>query len=99
MRLHHLIRIASIALWVVAAINILPDGWLFDLDSDRALFVVAGACVTSYWCIARAHARPVDEVYLAGKEVGRREALREVECDKVTRLAERRLSVVPGGRR
>lgn len=98
MRVHNTIRIVCIALWVVATINVLPDGWLFDLDPDRALFVVAGACVLSYAWIARANARPAHEVYLAGKEVGRREALREQECENVTRLAERRLSVVPGDR-
>lgn len=99
MKLHYLVRILCIALWTVAAVNILPDGWLFDLDPDRALFVVAGACVLSYAWIARANAQPATEVYLAGKEAGRREALREQECEKVTRIAERRLSVVPGERR
>lgn len=99
MRLHNLIRTVCIALWIIATVNVLPDGWLFDLDPDRGLFVVAGACVLSYAWIARANAQPASEVFLAGKELGRREALREQECENVTRLAERRLAVVPGERR
>ena len=98
MKLHYLVRIACVILWFIATVNVLPDGWLFDLDPDRGLYVIAGACVLSYAWIAQAHNRPVDEVYLAGKEVGRREAMLEQECEKVTRLAERRLSVVPGDR-
>ena len=85
-------RIATIVAWAVAAFDILP--WGPSLPPDASLFVVAAACVGSYYCISRAHSRPAIEYYLAGKEVARLEAIRELECDKVTRLSERRLRAV-----
>jgi len=85
-------RVATLLAWGVAAFDILPWGW--HLPADAALFVVAAACVGSYAWISRAHARPLIETYLAGKEVGRLEAMREQECEKVTRLSDRRLRVV-----
>jgi hypothetical protein len=88
------IRIVAIAAWVVAAVDALPVRW--ELDPDGSLFVVATACVASYAWIAGLHSRPAVEVYLAGKDVGRREALLEQQCEQVTRLSERRLTVVSG---
>ncbi|NUP33632.1 MAG: hypothetical protein HOU01_18265 [Streptomycetaceae bacterium] len=86
-------RITTVLAWVVAALDVLPVGPV-DLTSDALLLVVAAACVGSYAWISRAHARPYTEVYLAAKEVGRREALAELECGKVTRMPERRLRAV-----
>lgn len=86
------IHIATIVAWMVAAVDASP--WGFDLPPDRFLFTIATACVSSYAWIAQANARPVDEVYAAGIARGRH----EVECERseprVTRMTERRLTVV-----
>lgn len=90
-----IIRIAVIVAWVVAGVDVSP--WLFELDADASLFVVAAACVGSYVLISRANARPVAEVMNAGIEIGRRRALLEVESENVTSLPPRgasRLRVV-----
>lgn len=98
-RLYTPTRILCVALWVLATINVLPDGWLFDLDPDRALYVIAAACVLSYKWISRAHSRPAVELYLAGKDVGRREAMLEQECQNVQSITTApRLTVVEGRR-
>lgn len=92
---------ATILLWAVSIFNVLPWGW--TMDATTALVVVAAACVLSYAWISRCHARPMTEVYLAGKEAGRREALLEIECANVRRMTdhatpvERRLRVVDQG--
>ena len=91
-QLNLIIRTATVAAWMVAGVDISP--WWFDLDPDRFLFVIAAACVSSYAWIAKANARPAVETYLAGKDIGRREALLEQQCENVSRIAERRLTVV-----
>lgn len=78
--------------WVASLVDVSP--WGFDLPPDAFLFVIAGACVSSYACIAQAHARPAHELYVAGKAEGRRLALLELSCDKVAPLPERRLRAV-----
>jgi hypothetical protein len=93
-QLNILAKIATVVAWVLTGVDILPDGWLWDLSPDVALYFIAVACVGSYWWIARTHARPADETFAAGVEVGRRNALLEQECANVTRLAERQLRVV-----
>ena len=91
------IHIATVAAWVVAGIDISP--WGFDLAPDRFLFTIAAACVSSYAWIAGAHARPAVETYLAGKDIGRREALLEQQCENVKRMSEQpSLRVLSGGR-
>lgn len=78
------IQIATVLTWALAAVDVLP--WGPELDPDASLFVVAAACVSSYAWITKAHSRPAVEVYLAGKAVGRREAMLEQECENVSRL-------------
>ena len=90
------IRTVAVVGWVVAGIDALPGPW--ELDPDGSLFVVAAACVASYAWIMRAHSRPAVEVYQAGKDAGRREAMLEQGCAEVTRMSERRLTVVSGAR-
>lgn len=88
------IRTATIAAWVLTGVDVLPDGWLWDLRPDLALFLIAAGCVGAYWWITRTHARPVDEVFSAGIAVGRREVELEMASDRVSRMSERRLTVV-----
>lgn len=90
------IKVATVVAWIVAAVDVSP--WGPELDPDASLFVIAAACVSSYAWISKAHARPAVELFLAGKDIGRREALLEQECDRVTRLSERHLTVVGGDR-
>jgi len=87
-------KAATITAWILTGVDVLPDGWLWDLKPDVALYLVAAGCVGAYWMITRCHARPVDEVYSAGIAMGRREVELEHASARVTRLAERRLSVV-----
>ena len=82
--------------WLAAAVDILPFGW--DLSPKSSLFVVAAACVLSYAWIARVHSQPAVEVYLAGKDIGRREALLEQQCANVERISAPSLRVVSNGR-
>lgn len=87
-------KAATITAWVLTGVDVLPDGWLWDLRPDIALYLVAAGCVGAYWMITRAHARPVDEVYAAGVAMGRREVELELDSLRVTRMAERRLRIV-----
>lgn len=91
------IKAATILAWIVAAIDMLP--WGPELDPDASLFVVAAACVSSYAWISKAHARPAVELFLAGKDIGRREALLEQQCENVRRMSEPApsLRIVNGG--
>ena len=91
-QLHLVIHIATVAAWMVAAIDVSP--WGFDLAPDRFLFTIAAACVSSYAWIAKANARPAVETFMAGRDCGYREAMAEQQCENVTRMAERRLTVV-----
>jgi len=96
-RLTTITRATTAAAWLVAGLDLTP--WL-DLPANAALYLIALGCVTSYALICRAHARPADEVYLAGKAMGRREAMLEQECERVVRMADRPrgLRVVNGDR-
>ena len=87
-------KVGTITAWILTGVDVLPDGWLWDLKPDVALYLVAAGCVGAYWMITRAHQRPVDEVYEAGKALGRREVEIELASKRVGRMAERRLSVV-----
>jgi hypothetical protein len=91
------IKVATVLAWVAATIDVLPGG--FELDPDASLFVVAAACVSSYAWISKAHARPAVELFLAGKDIGRREALLEQQCENVRRMSEPApsLRIVNGG--
>ena len=88
------VRVTAILCWVAAGVDASP--WGFELDPDASLFVVAAACVLSYAWIARAHSQPAVELYLAGKDIGRREALLAQRSQNVERLDERRLRIVDG---
>jgi len=95
------IRVATVAAWIVAGVDAAPwQPWGFELDPDQSLFMVAAACVSSYAWISKAHARPAVELYLAGKDIGRREALLEQQCENVRRMADSApsLQVISGGR-
>lgn len=89
--IRHLItakHVGTILLWVVA----LLDGFKvasFDLSTEQFVIVIALAVTGSFAWIHRTNSRPADEVYLAGKAIGRREAELEQECANVTRMAER----------
>jgi hypothetical protein len=87
------IRIATTAAWVVTGLDLIPCMGV-NLTAAADLYLVAAGCVGSYWLICRANSRPVDEVYEAGKAVGRREVEMELASPRVARLAERRLTVV-----
>lgn len=88
-------RAATLLAWGVAIFDVLP--WGPSLPSDAFLLLIALACVGTYAWISYNSARPVDEVYLAGKAMGRREVELELAAgDRVVRLPERRLSVVGG---
>jgi hypothetical protein len=91
------IKIATALAWVVALVDALPWGW--ELDPDASLLVVAAACVSSYAWISKAHARPAVELFLAGKDIGRREAMLEQQCENVRRMSEPApsLRIVNGG--
>lgn len=92
---HQLVRILHIVCplaWGLAIADLTPA---VTLEGNATLFTVAVACVSSYALIGRANARPADEVFLVGKEMGRLEAEAEMRSG-VTRLAERRLTVVGG---
>ena len=89
-------HVLTIALWGVSIFNVLPWGW--TMGDSAALVVVAAACVLSYAWIHRTQSRPIDEVYLAGKEIGRREALLEMECANVRRMADHPSSPSERGR-
>jgi len=90
-----IIRTVAFAAWIVAGLDLSPAP--ISLSGNAALYVIALGCVCSYACIARAHARPADEVFEAGKAIGRREAMLEQECENVRRIGERpRLNVVGG---
>lgn len=94
-----IVRVVAVVAWAVSAVNILPDGWVFDLRPDQGLFAIAVACVASYAWIARVHAKPAVEMYLAGKEMGRLQYLLEQQCENVQRIpAAPDLRVVSGGR-
>lgn len=86
--------VIAVPAWVVSLVDVSP--WGFDLPPDLFLFVIAAACVSSYACITKAHARPAHELYVAGKAEGYRQALLEQECPRVTPLPDRpRLHVAP----
>lgn len=82
------IKAATVLAWTVAALDALPFDRGFDLNPHQYLFVVAAACVSSYSWIQKAHARPLMEVYFAGKDIGRRDALLEQKCENVKRMSE-----------
>lgn len=83
-KLYRTIQTVAVVAWLVSGVDVLPVGP--DLPPDAGLFVVALGCVCSYAWIARVHARPIDEVYRAGIEVGRQRTLAEQEASNVTRL-------------
>ena len=87
-------KVGTVIAWILTGVDVLPDGWLWDLKPDVALYLVAAGCVGAYWMITRAHNRPVEEVFEAGKALGRREVEKEHASTRVHRMAERRLSVV-----
>lgn len=94
--LHRIVPFIAALATLVVAVDVSPFGW--DLPPDAFLAVVGVACVAAYALIARHNARPIDEVYRAGIDVGRRRALAEVEAANVTCLPERRLRVVESAR-
>jgi len=86
-------RAATLLAWAVACIDPIPGG--LDLPEKAHLVVIALACVGTYAWISYNSARPVDEVFLAGKALGRREVeLEMANPDRVVRMPERRLVVV-----
>jgi hypothetical protein len=88
-------RAATLVAWAIAVLDALP--WGPQLPDHAFLLVVALACVGTYAWITYNSARPVDEVYLAGKAMGRREVELERDAgDRVVRMTERRLTVVGG---
>lgn len=96
------IKVATIAAWIVAGVDAAPwQPWGFEMDPDMSLFTVAAACVSSYAWISKAHQRPAVELFLAGKDIGRREAILEQQCENVKRMSEQQppsLRVVSGAR-
>ena len=97
-RVAFIVRTVAVVAWIVSAVNILPDGWGWDLAPDEALFWIAVACVASYAWIARVFAQPAAEIYLAGKDVGRREAMLEQQCENVQRISSPDLRIVSNDR-
>ena len=94
-RIAQFIRFGAIVAWLAAAVDLLPIAW--DLSDKASLFIVAAACVLSYAWIARVHSQPAVELYLAGKDIGRREALLEQQCANVERISSPSLRVVSNG--
>ena len=88
-------KAATVTAWVLTGVDVLPEGWGWDLRPDVALYLVAAGCVGSYWCITRAHARPVDEVFNAGVALGRLQVERELTSPTVTRLSEQQPATAP----
>ena len=87
-------KVGTLIAWVLTGVDVLPDGWLWDLRPDLALYLIAAGCVGAYWMVTRAHTRPVDEVFDAGFALGRLQAERELASPRVTQMAARRLTVV-----
>lgn len=89
-------RAATLLAWTITGLDTLIP-WGPTLSGKAFLFLIALACVGTYAWISYNSARPVDEVYLAGKAMGRRELeLEQAAGDSVVRLSERRLTVVGG---
>ena len=90
---HQLVRILRIVAplaWGLAIVDLTPA---LTLEANALLFAIAVACVSTYALISHANARPADEVFLVGKEMGRLEAEAEMRSG-VTKITERRLTVV-----
>lgn len=82
------IRTVAAVAWGLAAVDLIPWGW--GLPDKVALFTIAVACVSTYALISHAYARPIDELYRAGKVAGRLEAQAESRHPSVSSLSERR---------
>lgn len=87
-RLLLLLRAVTAAAWVFLVVAVVPFGPSFSDDLQR--FAVLVAAVGSAAVLVNRAARPIDEVFRAGKALGRAEALRELADTRVVQLAERR---------
>jgi hypothetical protein len=72
------VRIITIAAWVLGAVDLLPWGWS-NIPDNVSAFILTVALTGSFMWISRQHSRPVDEVYEAGKAMGRAQLLLEQE--------------------
>ena len=75
--------------WLFAIYALTP--WGDYLDTEVSTFSMAVAVVGSVAAVTKHCARPMDEVYLMGKEAGRQETALEHDA-RVVRLDQRRLT-------
>lgn len=89
------LRALTVFAWLFAIYTLTP--WGDRVPADASMFTLAVAVVGSISAVTKHCARPMDEIYLAGKDAGRRELLAEQTCPEVVSLRERReLRVVAG---
>jgi hypothetical protein len=89
---HRLFAIRSVTFigWAAAGVDALTVA-PFHLPMESSNFALAVAITGTLALTVRSLARPIIEVYQAGKDVGRREAEREFESAQVLRFDRRRL--------
>lgn len=86
------LRVLTALAWCFAVYALTP--WGENVPAEASMLALAVAVVGSIAAVTKHCSRPVDEVYLAGKDAGRRELLLEQAGERVVRLDERRLTLV-----